>query len=61
MLVHFVNNAIVVTGMYLTAKQNKPFETSGEQQFPWWVAIISIVILLLLFRLLLKLPSSPKP
>jgi membrane protease YdiL (CAAX protease family) len=61
MLVHFVNNAAVITVMFFEAKQIKPAEPAAEQQFPWWAALISIVILFLLFRLLRKLPQSPKP
>jgi hypothetical protein len=47
--------------MFFEAKQNTPAEAAGEQHNPWWLAVISIVILILLFRLLRKLPPSPKP
>ena len=47
--------------MYAGAGKGKPVEAVAEQQFPWWMALISIVILFLLFRLLHKLPPSPKP
>jgi len=51
----------VVTIMFVNALQNKPVEDAENQGFPWWAAIISVVILFLLGRVLLKQNLQPRP
>lgn len=49
-LLHFLNNATVVTVMFLAARQNKPVPVMEEQTFPWWTAFFSAAALVFLFR-----------
>lgn len=58
---HFINNASVVTIMYVSARQQKPVEVNDDYNFPWWAAIISVGLLILLFRWLLQMPRSQQP
>lgn len=60
-LLHFINNATVVTVMYYTASHNKPVPTDDTTGFPWWVAFISIAMLTGLFRWLQQINRQPKP
>lgn len=60
-IVHFFNNAAVVTIMFLAAKDNKPVADAGEQNFPWWSGLISLALLIFLFRFLAKQPHAEKP
>lgn len=60
-LVHFLNNAFVVTVMFVYSRQHKSVTEAEEQGFPWWTAVVSVAVVILLFRLLAKQPQLPKP
>ncbi|HSC54095.1 MAG TPA: CPBP family intramembrane glutamic endopeptidase [Phnomibacter sp.] len=53
-IVHFVNNAVVVTYMYWLTMNKKPVSLATESSFPWWAGIISLVVVVVLFRWLKK-------
>ena len=61
MVIHFINNAVVITMMYVYAMQNKPVANTDEQGFPSWAAIVSVVILFLLAKLLAKQKLEARP
>lgn len=60
-LLHFLNNATVVTIMFINARQNKSVDTSNEETFPWWAAIFSIALLIVLFKWLKKSATEKAP
>jgi membrane protease YdiL (CAAX protease family) len=60
-VLHFINNATVVTVMFYTARQNKPVQTTDTPSFPWWTAIFSLIALVLLFRWLKQMSKETKP
>lgn len=47
---HFINNATVVTIMYLDTMNNKAPQVTTESSFPWWTAFFSVAALVLLFK-----------
>ncbi len=59
--IHFVNNATVVTFMFINARQGKPADTSNGMTFPWWTAIFSIAALVYLFHSLKKIKQEQMP
>jgi membrane protease YdiL (CAAX protease family) len=60
-IVHFFNNAAVVTIMFIAALQNKPVTNAEEQGFPWWLGIISLGVVFFLFNRLAKQPNISGP
>jgi membrane protease YdiL (CAAX protease family) len=60
-LAHFVNNASIVTMMWMAAGKNKPVELNQEFSFPWWAALVSVVLLYFLFTWLWKLRTTEAP
>ena len=58
---HFINNALVVTIMYLETNQKKPETSLDNFTFPWWTAVFSVAIMVFLFRLLQKKDGHPAP
>jgi membrane protease YdiL (CAAX protease family) len=60
-LLHFINNATVVTFMFYNARHDKPVVTAETPSFPWWAAFFSIVALILLFRWLRKTGRETQP
>ena len=53
-LLHFLNNAIVVTQLYIVGKQGGSIEKAMDENAPVWTGIFAIAGLLLLFRLFRK-------
>ena len=53
-IVHFVNNALVVTYMYYKTMRGEPIPSSTDAMFPLWVGVLALVAVVLLFRLLVK-------
>lgn len=49
-LLHFLNNAAVVTVMYFTAKNDQQVLAMAENTFPWWTAFFSVAAIFFLFR-----------
>ena len=60
-LMHFVNNAIVVTSLYMTTRSGKPIDLSSEDKIPLWIGGISLVLVLALIRQLIKISPQPEP
>ena len=58
-LAHFINNALVVTIMFVMVKQGKPLDMVSEDNFPMAVGIISVILMVVLVRWLIN--SSPEP
>lgn len=54
-IVHFVNNAAIITYMFISSLQGKPVASSTETTFPWWAGIFSLVALFFLFTYLRNL------
>jgi membrane protease YdiL (CAAX protease family) len=54
-LLHFLNNALVVTNIYKDIKHGQPIEKAMDESMPmWWIGLFGMVGLLLLFRLFKK-------
>lgn len=53
-ILHFVNNAAAVTYMYYLTSKGKPVSIAAETTFPWWAGIISLALIIVLFRWLKK-------
>lgn len=49
-LLHFMNNALVVTQLYAASRQGKPIEKTMDETVPVWWGAIAIVLLVMLFR-----------
>jgi membrane protease YdiL (CAAX protease family) len=47
---HFLNNALVVTQLYVVGKQGKSIDKTVDENIPFWWGIIALVLLLILFR-----------
>jgi membrane protease YdiL (CAAX protease family) len=60
-IVHFLNNAAVVTYMYYLTANSKPISLATETSFPWWVGLISLGVLVVLFRFLKKSSEQQVP
>ena len=58
-LAHFLNNGIVVTTMFVMARQGKPMNMAAEENLPWAVGVAALVLVVVLLLWLIK--SSPKP
>ncbi len=48
-LLHFLNNALVVTQLYIVARQGKSIDKTLDESMPVWWGIIAAVILYILF------------
>ena len=57
-LAHFMNNAIVVTMLFVTTRQGKKVDVSAEEHFPVWVAGLALVLVVALLTWFIR--SSPK-
>ncbi|MBN8719477.1 MAG: CPBP family intramembrane metalloprotease [Sediminibacterium magnilacihabitans] len=54
-LLHFLNNALIVTGIYQDIKHGQSIEKAMDENMPiWWIGLFGIAGLLLLFRLFKK-------
>lgn len=49
-LLHFLNNGFIVVQLYLLAKQGKPIEQAMDDNLPMWTGLLSLPLLILLFR-----------
>lgn len=54
---HFINNGVIVTYMYVSAKMNKESNMS-DVIFPWWAGLIAAGVLYLLIRQLKKMTAN---
>lgn len=53
-LLHFLNNAVVVTQLYIVTKQGKSIEKTLDESMPIWWGVIALVGLYFLFKLFRK-------
>lgn len=60
-LLHFLNNGVVVTFMFIAAKQKNAVQSVQEYSFPWWAALASALLLFVLFRWLWLTGRGEKP
>ncbi|HVZ24731.1 MAG TPA: type II CAAX endopeptidase family protein, partial [Sediminibacterium sp.] len=51
-LLHFMNNALVVTQLYFAGLQGKPIDKTMDESAPIWWGLIALVLLGYLFRVL---------
>ncbi len=49
-LLHFLNNALVVTQLYVAGRQGKVIDKTVDENVPVWLGILALAILILLFR-----------
>ena len=49
-LLHFLNNAVVVTQLYIVTRQGKSIEKTLDESMPIWWGVIALVVLYLLFK-----------
>jgi membrane protease YdiL (CAAX protease family) len=49
-LLHFLNNAFVVTQLYSVSRQGKPIQKTMDESMPLWWGAIALVVLWILFR-----------
>lgn len=52
---HFFNNALMVSVLYGQTLMGKPIDTEVGDSAPWWSGLISLVIVVALFRYLQKI------
>jgi membrane protease YdiL (CAAX protease family) len=50
-LMHFLNNAVVVTQIYYLTKMGKPIKEAMEESMPIWIGGIALIGLMIIFRL----------
>ncbi|MDE3253095.1 MAG: CPBP family intramembrane metalloprotease [Bacteroidota bacterium] len=53
-LLHFLNNAIVVTQLYIAGKQGRSITKTMDESIPVWWGLLSVCVLVVLFRLFKK-------
>ena len=49
-LLHFLNNAFVVTQLYAVSRQGKPIQKTMDESMPIWWGAIALLVLWILFR-----------
>jgi membrane protease YdiL (CAAX protease family) len=49
-ILHFLNNAFVVTQLYLLSRQGKPIEKTIDETMPIWWGAIGLMLLVVFFR-----------
>ncbi|MEO7531219.1 MAG: CPBP family intramembrane glutamic endopeptidase [Sediminibacterium sp.] len=47
---HFLNNALVVTQLYIMSQKGKPVEKTMDEKIPMWWGIIALAALVIFFR-----------
>lgn len=52
---HFFNNGFMVTILFIQHLQGKPIDTEVGDSAPWWAGIISLIIVIFLFRQLRRI------
>jgi len=57
-IAHFFNNALMVTVLYGQTLRGKPIDTEVENTAPWWAGLISLVLVVVLFRYLWQISST---
>ncbi len=49
-LLHFLNNALVVTQLYIMSQKGKPVDKTLDESIPMWWGILALAVLIALFR-----------
>jgi membrane protease YdiL (CAAX protease family) len=49
-LLHFLNNALVVTQLYIMSQKGKPIDKTIDENIPMWWGLLAFVVLVALFR-----------
>lgn len=47
---HFLNNALVVTQLYIMSQKGKPIDKTIDESIPMWWGILALAVLIALFR-----------
>jgi membrane protease YdiL (CAAX protease family) len=47
---HFLNNALVVTQLYIMSQKGKPLDKTMDESIPMWWGILALAVLIVLFR-----------
>lgn len=47
---HFLNNALVVTQLYIMSQRGKPVDKTMDENIPMWWGLLALVVLVALFR-----------
>lgn len=50
-LMHFINNAVAITALYFTSVKGGDVKKAMDESYPIWVAVVTLVIVLYLFKL----------
>ncbi len=53
-LLHFLNNAFVVTQLYIVSRQGKSIEKTLDESMPIWWGLIAIGVLFIFFRVFIQ-------
>jgi membrane protease YdiL (CAAX protease family) len=53
-LMHFLNNALVVTQLYIMSQKGKSLDKAANENMPVWIGLVALVLLVVLFRLFRK-------
>lgn len=53
-LLHFLNNALVVTQLYIAGRMGKPIEKAMDENAPLWTGIIGLIGVIILLKLFQK-------
>lgn len=49
-LLHFLNNALVVTQLYIVSRQGRSIEKTMDETMPVWWGLIAVLLLVIFFR-----------
>ena len=55
---HFFNNALMVTVLYGQTLQGKPLDTEVGNTAPWWAGLMSLIVVVFLFRYLREISKT---
>ena len=51
---HFLNNALVVTQLYMASRVGKSIEKTMDENIPMWVGVVALMLLFIFFRIFKK-------
>ena len=54
MLMHFINNGIAITAIYMATSKGKSVKDVMDESYPIWVGGIALVVMILLISLYKK-------
>jgi hypothetical protein len=53
-LLHFLNNALVVTQLYVMFRKGKPIDKTIDESLPMWWGLVALILLIFVFRVFRK-------